>query len=202
MAKTLETFPDTKAFLEREWRKWLSARHGDHVPIALGAELKGKSLDAAPLPPLYDRKSELANEFALFRMHISADCAKWCAAVVRAAGYDGLITQYNASKNLGESAVRWQVSEVVDMHSYYRHPIGGWGAVGTRVEQSSSLADAAGYWRYANSTRLSDAPLSSANSITASGTPTSMKGDSSSALTPPSKASVPWRFTPAPYRST
>lgn len=65
MAKTLETFSDTKAFLEREWRKWLCARHGDHIPQTLVAELKGKSLDAAPLSPLYDRKTELANEFAL-----------------------------------------------------------------------------------------------------------------------------------------
>lgn len=159
MGATLEAFPDTKAFLEREWRKWLCARHGDHVPQTLVTELKGMSLEAAPLPPLYDRKSELANEFALFRMHISTDCAKWCEAVVRAAGYDGLITQYNASKKLGESAVRWQVSEVVDMHAYYRHPTGGWGGVGTRVEQSSSLADAAGYWRYTNSTRLSGRPF-------------------------------------------
>ncbi len=118
MGKTLAAFPDTKAFLQREWRKWLCARYGDKVPSALGAELKGIALDAAPLPPLYDRKSELANEFALFRMHISTECAKWCEDVVRGTGYNGLITQYNASKKLAESAARWQVSEVVDMHSY------------------------------------------------------------------------------------
>lgn len=159
MGATLATFPDTKAFLQREWRKWLCARHGDNVPSALGAELKGIALSAAPLPPLYDRKSELANEFALFRMHISTECAKWCEDVVRGTGYEGLITQYNASKKLGESAARWQVSDVVDMHSYYRHPIGGWGGVGTKVEQSSSLADAAGYWRYTNSIRLSGRPF-------------------------------------------
>ena len=159
MGATLVAFPDTKAFLERKWRKWLCARHSGKVPQALEAELKGVALEAAPLPPLYDRKSELANEFALFRMHISTECAKWCKGVVRGTGYDGLITQYNASKKLAESAARWQVCEVVDMHSYYRHPIGGWGGVGTKVEQSSSLADAAGYWRYANSTRLSGRPF-------------------------------------------
>ena len=156
---TLATFPDTKAFLEREWRKWLVAQYGDKVPAALRAELKGTSLDAAPLPSLYDRKSELGNQFALFRMHISAECARWCEGVVRKAGYGGLTTQYNASKKLGESAVRWQVSQVVDMHAYYRHPRGGWGGVGTEVEQSSSLADAAGYWRYTASTRLSGRPF-------------------------------------------
>ena len=159
MGKTLAAFPDTKAYLESEWRKWLCARHGEKVPSSLAAELKGKPLGAAPLPRLHDRKSELGNEFALFRMHISTECARWCESVVRGTGYDGLTTQYNASKKLGESAVRWQVSQVVDMHSYYRHPIGGWGGVGTRVEQSSSLADAAGYWRYANSTRLSGRPF-------------------------------------------
>ncbi len=159
MGRTLADFPDAKAYLEREWQKWLGARHGNHPPPALAAELKGKSLDAAPLPSLEDRTSELANQFALFRMHVSVECAKWCERVVRDTGYEGLTTQYNASKKTGDSAVRWQVSQVVDMHAYYRHPIGGWGTVGNIVKQDSSLADAAGYWRYANSTRLSDRPF-------------------------------------------
>lgn len=159
MGKTISDFPDAKAYLEREWRKWLCARHGTHLPPALAAELKGKSLDAAPLPSLDDRTSELANEFALFRMHVSAECAKWCERVVRDTGYEGLTTQYNASKKIGDSAVRWQVSQVVDMHAYYQHPIGGWGTAGNIVKQDSSLADAAGYWRSANSTRLSGRPF-------------------------------------------
>lgn len=159
LEKTISDFPDTQAFLEREWQTWLCARHRAFMPPALAAELKGKSLDAAPLPSLNDRTSELANEFALFRMHVSAECAKWCERVVRNTGYEGLTTQYNASKKIGDSAVRWQVSQVVDMHAYYQHPIGGWGAAGTSVKQDSSLADAAGYWRSANSTRLSGRPF-------------------------------------------
>lgn len=159
MGATLKTFPETKAYLEREWRKWLVARHGDTFPPALSAQLKGVSPAAAPLPSLHDRNTEPANEFALFRMHISTECARWCEGVVRGTGYAGLTTQYNGSKKLGESAVRWQVSQVVDMHSYYRHPIGGWGAAGTRVEQSSSLDDAAGYWRNTNATRLAGRPF-------------------------------------------
>lgn len=159
MGQTLSDYPDAKAFLEREWRKWLCARHGAKVPPELAAELKDTPLDAAPLPPLHDRKSVLADEFALFRMHVSAECAKWCESVVRGTGYEGLTTQYNASKSLGDSAVRWQVSQVVDMHAYYRHPAGGWGAAGNTVKQDSSLADAAGYWRSANATRLSGRPF-------------------------------------------
>ena len=159
MGKTLDTFPETRAFLEREWRAWLVARHGERVPAPLLAELAGKPLGEAPLPRLNDRGSELANEFALFRMHIGAESARWCEKVVRGTGYAGLTTQYNASKKLGESLVRWRVSQVVDMHSYYRHPVGGWGTAGNSVEQSSSLADAGGYWRNANSTRLSGRPF-------------------------------------------
>ncbi len=159
IGNTLKDFPETKAFLEREWHKWLCARHGDRVPPALAAELKGKSLEAAPLPSLNDRTSELANAFALFRMQLSEECAKWCERVVRNSGYAGLTTQYNASKKLGDCAVRWQVSQVVDMHAYYQHPVGGWGGVGNTVKQDSSLADAAGYWRSANATRLSGRPF-------------------------------------------
>jgi hypothetical protein len=159
MKKTLEHHPDTKAFLEREWRNWLVARHGRTVPAALQAELKGTPLAAAPLPPLYDRKSELANQFAQFRMTIAKNCANWCEGVVRGTGYTGLTTQYNGTKKLAGNAVRWQVSQVADMHAYYRHPAGGWGGVGTSVEQSSSLDDAAGYWRGTNATRLSGRPF-------------------------------------------
>lgn len=159
MGQTLSDYPDAKAFLERKWRKWLCERHSAKVPPELAAELKGQALEAVPLPPLYDRKSALADEFALFRMHVSAECAKWCERVVRNTGYAGLTTQYNASKSLGDSAVRWQVSQVSDMHAYYRHPVGGWGSAGNTVKQDSSLADAAGYWRSANATRLSGRPF-------------------------------------------
>ena len=159
MAQPLAASPELSAFLERKWREWLGARFRDELPAALQAELNGVPLRAAPLPPLHDRQSELANQFALFQMHIAVNCAKWCESVVRGTGYGGLTTQYNGSKSIGNSAVRWQVSQVGDMHAYYRHPSGGWGAAGTRVEQSSSLADAAGYWRNTNATRLSGRPF-------------------------------------------
>ncbi len=159
MGKTLVTFPETRAFLEREWRTWLVARHGNDVPPQLLEELNGTALADAPVPQVHDRQSELANQFALFRMHIATQSAEWCEQVIRGIGYAGLTTQYNASKKLGESAVRWRVSQVTDMHAYYRHPIGGWGAAGTHVNQNSSLADAAGYWRNMNSTRLSGRPF-------------------------------------------
>jgi hypothetical protein len=159
MGKTLQDHPETKAFLEREWRSWLVARHGNNAPEALRAELNGTPLDAAPLPPLHDRKSELANQFALFRMAIAENCATWCESVVRGTGYKGLTTQYNGTKKLAGNAVRWKVSQVADMHAYYRHPAGGWGGIGTSVEQDSCLEDAAGYWRGTNATRLSGRPF-------------------------------------------
>jgi hypothetical protein len=159
MGKTLTDFPDARAFLERKWREWLVARHGDGVPAGLREQLKDTPLSAAPLPSLHDRKSELANEFAQFRIAIAVDCAKWCEQVVRDLGYQGLVTQYNGSKKIGDSAVRWQVSQVTDMHAYYQHPAGGWGAAGNTVGQESSLADAAGYWRATNATRLSGRPF-------------------------------------------
>ncbi|MDX9980730.1 MAG: hypothetical protein RBU25_11965, partial [Lentisphaeria bacterium] len=159
MGKILTDFPDARAFLERKWREWLVVRHRDGVPAGLREQLKDTPLNAAPLPPLHDRKSELANEFAQFRMTISEDCAAWCEQVVRELGYQGLVTQYNGSKKIGDSAVRWQVSQVTDMHAYYQHPAGGWGTTGNTVGQDSSLADAAGYWRATNATRLSGRPF-------------------------------------------
>jgi len=56
MGKTLETFPETRAFLEGKWRAWLLSRHGDDVPRKLRAELRNTLLASAPLPPPPNRE--------------------------------------------------------------------------------------------------------------------------------------------------
>lgn len=152
--------PDACALIEKRWHDWLVATYADGVPADLAAELAGTPLNQAPVPNFYrDKATPLGNAFGLFRSFITVDGADWCRQVVRDNGYQGLITQYNGSKRLGCSAARWQISQVIDLHAYYQHPRGGWGAPGCTVEQDSSLADAANYWRNTNAGRLSGRPF-------------------------------------------
>lgn len=158
----LENYPDAKAALERRWREWLVARYdGKELPPALASELADAPLAAAPLPNFgyRGRGTFMANEFSLLRMALSKECADWCEGVVRGTGYSGLLTQYNVSKKIGDSAVRWESSQVVEMNTYYQHPAGGWGAPGCTVNQASSLADAANYWRNTASSRIAGRPF-------------------------------------------
>lgn len=152
--------PEACALIEKRWHDWLAVTYADGVPAELQAELAGTPLNQAPVPNFYrDKATPLGNAFGLFRSFITVDGADWCRQVVRDNGYQGLITQYNGSKRLGCSAARWQISQVIDLHAYYQHPRGGWGAPGCTVEQDSSLTDAANYWRNTNACRLSGRPF-------------------------------------------
>jgi hypothetical protein len=158
----LENYPEAKAALERRWREWLQARYGGkELPAALAAELKGASLADAPLPIMgyRGRGTAMAAEFMQLRIELSKESSLWCEGIIRGTGYEGLTTQYNISKKIGDIAVAWETSQVVEMNSYYQHPAGGWGAPGCTVNQSSSMTDAAGYWRGLNASRIAGRPF-------------------------------------------
>jgi hypothetical protein len=158
--QVLRDDPKAAALIKKRWHDWLLDHYAAGVPAELTAELAGTPLAEAPVPNFYrDKATPLGNAFGLFRSYITVDGADWCRQLVRDNGYQGLITQYNASKRLGCSAARWQISQVTDLHAYYQHPRGGWGEPGCTVEQDSSLTDAANYWRNTNSCRLSGRPF-------------------------------------------
>lgn len=144
----------------KRWRDWLVAKYPNGAPAELLPELGGKPLSEAPLPkPLMRGGSPLSNEFGLFRVYIIKDGAEWCEKIVRGTGYKGLTTNYNALKRMADVCARWQCIQVNDMHSYYQHPRGGWGAPGCTVEQESSLVDAVSWWRGVNSQRFAGRPM-------------------------------------------
>ena len=155
-----KSIPGGWELVQRRWREWLVAKYGDRVPEALRPELDGKPLSEAPVPPYWrDRDTPLANEFGLFRVYIAKDGAEWCERLVRGLGYRGLTTNYNAFKRFADQCARWQTIQVIDHHSYYQHPRGGWGAPGCTVEQNSSLDDALGVWRGVAAMRFAGRPL-------------------------------------------
>jgi hypothetical protein len=101
-----------------------------------------------------------ANDFGLFLKDLALDEMDWCIAVVRNAGYKGLIAQYDMSIETLASAVRWETSDAVTMHTFFAHPTGGLGKENPgKISQESSIKNAVGYFRIANATRLLDRPF-------------------------------------------
>ena len=107
MNGVLNAFPNVKDELTRQFRAWLKQKYADKPPKALADELKGTTLDNVALSATNDRKSNLADEFALFRIFLTERSAQWCENIVRSTGYKGLTTNFNVSKNFCDAAARW-----------------------------------------------------------------------------------------------
>ena len=159
VAPVLANYPNLKAELRRQFREWLVAKYKTAIPPQLQKELNDKPLAEAELPSPKDRKSALANEFALFSIDLAAKSYAWCEKNVRSTGYKGLLGNFNVSKKIGDAATRWTTCQYVCQNTYFQHPIGGWGTPGCSVGQDSSLADAVGYWRAANNSRMAGRPF-------------------------------------------
>ena len=84
---------------------------------------------------------------------------KWYNRTLRELGWRGLITQFNYSKRLVESKVRYLEEDMAISNCYFCHPVGGWGTVGTKMLQHSSYDDALGYWRCNPGLRLPGRPF-------------------------------------------
>jgi hypothetical protein len=149
----VEVDPVIRNIVETRWRAWLINRFGENPSLDLNLGLGEISLADAPIPEMRGDRPELANLFSLFIGDIARENAAWFENVIRKAGYPGLVTQYNFSKKLIYSAVRWEVAQVVESNGYFCHPHNG------EVGQFSSIEKQADYWRGINSTRLAGRPF-------------------------------------------
>lgn len=136
--------PEAKKRLRECFRKWRQKRYGTAFP-------------ATDLP--FAGNGEAANAAALFWRDRALVCAQKCEAIVRGAGYRGLVSQYTYSRSFGHAEVRWQTSQVADIHAYFNHPVGDHRARGSYVGSNSSVAAATGYWRNSNAGRLLGRPF-------------------------------------------
>lgn len=139
----LKQNPEAERHLLKYWRAFLEKKYG-------------RPMKDAPIPPSSEGKA--GNDFALFWQERAVQCAKQCEAIIRAAGYRGLVTNFSAAKNLGHSAARWEIAPVVDIHAYFNHP-SNWMRRGSIIAQNSSIAAATGYWKNANSVKLTGRPF-------------------------------------------
>lgn len=142
-----------------KWSAWLLEKYKnvDAISSAWGDnDLKAsKSLDKITLPNDTAALSAKGNDFSLFFADLARAQMSWCEGVLRTAGYKGLISQFNWSKQIVYSAVRWETSEVSIMNAYTG---GGYFGINHSIFQGSSTGMAANYFRLANATRFADRP--------------------------------------------
>ncbi len=145
-----------------KWRAWLLDKYKTAAAVEQAWSEKGLSepgaFDKLEIPNDIYSSSPKANDFGLFFRDLARSEMTWCESIVRGTGYKGLISQFNFSKQILDSAVRWETSELISMNTYYNHP-SDFSRPGSKCKQTSSAGQAASYWRDGNSTRLSDRPI-------------------------------------------
>ncbi|UKI34240.1 MAG: hypothetical protein L6W00_13155 [Lentisphaeria bacterium] len=92
MFSVLQKNPVIREHLLRCWHDWVEKKYG-------------KSMQKAEIPTSAGEK--LSNDFALFWMDQAKESALRCEKIIRETGYQGLVSNYSYSKNLGHAAVRW-----------------------------------------------------------------------------------------------
>ena len=135
------------------WNRWLKNRYAN-VPRARWPEPLRKAGDG--LVEIPDRKSPLINDYSIFCYERIKETNRWCESVIRAAGYKGLTTE-NCERQLNSAAAGWETLQVTDNHVYFCHPT-NWFQVGSMVNQSSAIGQAAGYFRNLAGGRLAGRP--------------------------------------------
>ncbi len=149
------------ALYEKKWGAWLKSKFGSPEKLAESAkddknfELV-KNFDSVKIP-VY-RSGFMANEFLIFQKELASETLDWYTKLLRETGYNGIITQYNMSKEAMYNAVRADASEAISMDGYFAHP-SDVTRPGSKCTQSSSVAQAGSYWRGINSTKISGRPF-------------------------------------------
>lgn len=140
-----------------KWREWLAGKYKTPAALTEAWGEKNPSFENVEIPNYYKR-SPKSDDYGLFWREQADKELKWCESVLRKAGYQGLVSQFNSSKLLGDGALRWQGVSVVSMNTYFAHPssISPSGAI---CPQGSAVKAGASYWRGANSTRLAGRPF-------------------------------------------
>ncbi len=152
--------PATRELFFKKWRDWLIKKYGTVEALSAAWEDESLGSDAGfeknSIPKT--ESGTKAHDYALFFLDLSREEMAWFESVVRAAGYKGLTSQFNWSRQLFDSAVRWETSEFVNTHAYTGGATDGI-RPGSKIWQGSSVGLGANYWRDLNATRHAGRPF-------------------------------------------
>ncbi len=148
--------PQTRDLLNKRWRDWLQKKY--QTPASLAKAWGSKEVVAFDKVELPATRNGFNNDYGLFFYELITTQMAWCENIVRNTGYKGITSGIDMSYETIDNAIRWEYSDVVGSHSYFAHP-SNFGKDASKMTQASSIGQAAGYWRSANSTRLADRPI-------------------------------------------
>ena len=162
--KLVKLSQDIYGQLNAKWRGWLLGKYKTAEAVASAWGEQGVSTPGAfeklEIPKDANKSGLKAIDFGLFFNDLARAEMSWCEGIVRGIGYKGLISQFNRSNQIFDSAVRWETSELISANAYYTGGSPEGLRPGARHDQRSSIERSANYWRdVVNATRFSDRPL-------------------------------------------
>jgi hypothetical protein len=152
--------------LEQSWRDYLRKKYSTMAALkAAWRDNQGKplaqveSFDAQPLFTTLSlwEPNQRGLDAESFIVQMETEMTEWYLERIRAMGYRGLVSHFDYLKGL-RNAVPRQRMDVISMHGYHAHPK-GFTEPGAQISQTSSLVDAANYFRGMAVTRFGDRPF-------------------------------------------
>lgn len=153
--------PVTQREFDARFQAWLKAKYqtAERLSKAWGSPSL-RSFDKVRTPdnfPFSGIRLE-DNDYILFCAELSHESAAWMRNTLRAAGYKGMVAQYNLSPWLAGQETRWEESPVNIANTYHNHPSMS-SSPGSRCGQNSSVGSGAWYWRSIAAMRFADRPF-------------------------------------------
>ncbi len=142
----------------KAWGAWLERKYKSEEALAkawgrsesfASAQFKMAFLDDKTVPGR-------AIDAAVFIAETELEFANWGTSLLRSAGYKGIVTQYDAVRNLETLYVK-KGQDMISMHTYFSHPT-NYLAKGSCISQLSSTSSLLNYCRDLASTRFLGKP--------------------------------------------
>lgn len=155
--------PAVRERFNAQWRSWLRKKYRTLNSLASAwnkPELAyPENFEKLETPTGMNISGPHKNDFGLFARELAVEEFLWCEKTIRQLGYKGLVTNHNFARSMLDSSVRWELIPLTTMNCYQTHPT-NFVLPGSVCRQKSSVGDAAGYWRHANSSaHFADRPI-------------------------------------------
>lgn len=150
-----------KTHLLSAWRAFLAKHYRDPAAWQTAWGDTGPRLASFSEAPIFKIDDTWTpgvrrTDTATFLAEVETETAGFMESVVREAGYQGIFSQYDYLKNLRYYLSRAHLGAVT-MHGYHAHP-SAMIAPGSKIQQTSAIGDALGWWRGIAASRIAGLP--------------------------------------------
>lgn len=149
--------PETREKFNLRFRSFLKDKYSTVGKLSQAwGDAKIESFDHVTVPFKFCSITPRDRDFVALCNELSRECFDWYESVIRKAGYKGLTAQYDLPAWFGDSAVRYEKSQVALAHRYYSG-IENFGPYSYAAK--SALGNITLYWPQINTARFADRPF-------------------------------------------